>query len=111
MNIFISNLSYIVEENDLKHLFEKFGEVASTKVIIDGQTGRSKCFGFVNMPDKEAMQNAIKNLHRTLYDGKIINVTESRTREDKPAKGGHGYIDRRRNGDGDYVEKQNAKRF
>ena len=108
MNIFISNLSYRVENSDLKELFGQFGEVVSTKVIFDNQTGRSKCFGFVSMTEKEAMQNAINKLNRTLYDGKIINVSESRAREDKPAGGGNqgGYIDRRRRNDSSYVEKQ-----
>ena len=108
MNIYISNLSYRVVESDLKQLFEQCGEVVSTKVIIDGQTGRSKCFGFVTMAEKEAMQNAISKLHRTMYDGKVINVTESRVRDDKPpAKSGHGGgVDRRLSGDGGYGDKQ-----
>ena len=86
MNVYISNLSYRIVESDLKQLFEKYGEVTSAKVIIDHQSGRSKYFGFVEMPDKEAMQNAISKLNRTLYDGKIITVTESRSREERPSK-------------------------
>ena len=96
MNIYISNLSYRIVESDLKQLFEKYGEVASTKVIIDHQSGRSKSFGFVEMPDKEAMQNAISNLNRTLYDGKLINVTESRSREERPSIGASRPADRNR---------------
>ena len=86
MNIYISNLSYRIVDSDLKQLFEKYGKVASTKVIIDHNSGRSKCFGFVDMPDKEAMQNAISKLNRTMYDGNIISVTESRTREERPPR-------------------------
>ena len=105
MNIFISNLSYRVVESDLKELFGHFGEVTSTKVVIDAQTGRSKCFGFVNMTEKEAVQDAITKLHRTMYDGKIINVTEARSQEERPAKGGNGGKDRKRNNDENFGEK------
>ena len=89
MNIFISNLSYRVEDSDLKELFGQFGEVVTTKVVYDNQTGRSKCFGFVNMAEKEHVQTAINKLNRTMYDGKIINVSESRTREEKSGKSGY----------------------
>ena len=84
MNIYISNLSYRIVDSDLKMLFEEYGEVASARVIMDHQTGRSKGFGFVIMPNREAMLKAINKLHRSLYDGKIINVSESRSREEKP---------------------------
>ena len=90
MNIFISNLSYRIVDSDLRLLFEEYGEVVSTKVIIDHQTGRSKGFGFVEMPDAEAMQNAINKLNKSQYDGLTINVTKSRTREDTVPKSGSG---------------------
>ena len=107
MNIYIANLSYRVEESDLKELFGQFGAIVSTKVMIDNQTGRSKCFGFVNMADRESMQNAINKLNRTMYDGKIISVSESRTREDKPARSFYsGNADRRRNSKSSYGDKQ-----
>ena len=86
MNIFVSNLSYRIVDSDLKILFQEYGDVASTKVVVDHQTGRSKCFGFIDMPDREAMQTAINKLNRSLYDGKVINVSESRTREEKPTR-------------------------
>ena len=106
MNIYISNLSFKVEDSDLKHLFEEYGEVSSAKVITDRYTGRSRGFGFVEMPDNEAGQKAIDELNQAEYDGKVITVNEARPREDKPSRGGRsggggGYGDRRRGGYGD----------
>ena len=108
MNIYISNLSFKVEDSDLKQLFEEYGEVSSAKVISDRYTGRSRGFGFVEMPDNEAAQKAISELHQAEYDGKVINVNEARPREERPARenrgghGGHGGGDRRRGGGGGY---------
>lgn len=90
MNIFVSNLSFKVVDEDLRNLFEEYGEVQSAKVIIDRETGRSKGFGFVEMPDDEAAKKAIEELHQAEYDGKIINVNEAKPRENKPRTGG-GY--------------------
>jgi RNA recognition motif-containing protein len=83
MNIFISNLNFRVGDNDLQELFATHGEVISAKVIKDKFTGRSKGFGFVEMPDAEAI-NAIKELDQTEHDGKVINVNEARPREERP---------------------------
>ena len=99
MNIYISNLSYRVEDSDLALLFEEYGEVTSAKVIIDRYSGRSKGFGFVEMPDAEASQKAISELNQIKYDGRVISVTEARAREERPARSSHGGGDRRR-GDG-----------
>jgi len=82
MNIYISNLSYRVTDSDLKQLFEEFGKVASTKIILDHQTGRSKGFGFVDMADKDTCQIAIAKLNHTEFDGRIISVFEARPREE-----------------------------
>jgi RNA recognition motif-containing protein len=112
MNIYISNLSFKVEDNDLEQLFKEYGEVSSAKVITDRYTGRSRGFGFVEMPDNEAAQKAINELHQAEYDGKVINVNEARPKEDRPqrsggggyggggGRGGHGGGDRRRGGGG-----------
>ena len=86
MNIYISNLSYRVTDSDLKDLFEQFGEVSSTKIIIDHQTGRTKGFGFVDMPDKEASQTAIAKLNHSELDGNMISVFEARPREENKPK-------------------------
>jgi len=106
MNIYISNLSFRVEDSDLKQLFEEYGEVSSAKVITDRNSGRSRGFGFVEMPDNEAAQKAITELNQADYDGKTINVNEARPREDKPARSSHGGGDRRRGGYGDRQNKR-----
>lgn len=89
MNIYISNLSYRLKDEDLKAVFEEYGEVTSAKIIMDHLTGRSKGFGFVEMPDNDAATKAIKELHEATYDGKVISVNEARPREDRP-KGSFG---------------------
>jgi len=97
MNIYISNLSYRLKDEDLKSVFEEYGEVTSAKIIMDHLTGRSKGFGFVEMPDNDAAAKAIKELHEAEYDGKVINVNEAKPREDRP-KSNFGGGDRRPGG-------------
>jgi RNA recognition motif-containing protein len=113
MNIYISNLSFKVEDSDLQQLFEEYGEVSSAKVIMDRYTGRSRGFGFVEMPDNEAGQKAITELNQAEYDGKVIVVNEARPREERSNnKGGRsGGGDRRHGGGGGYGDKQNNKRW
>ena len=114
MNIYISNLSFKVEDSDLRQLFEEYGEVSSAKVITDRYTGRSRGFGIVEMPDNEASQKAINELNQAEYDGKVITVNEARPREERPARsshgGGGGGGDRRRGGGG-YGDRQQNKRW
>jgi RNA recognition motif-containing protein len=88
MNIYISNLSFKVEDGDLRQLFEEYGEVASAKVITDKFTGKSRGFGFVEMPDNDASLKAIEELNQAEYDGKVITVNEARPREDRPRTSG-----------------------
>ena len=83
MNIYVSNLSFKLGDSDLQEIFSAYGEVTSAKVIMDKFTGRSKGFGFVEMPDAEA-ENAINELNQTEHDGKVINVAEARPREERP---------------------------
>jgi RNA recognition motif-containing protein len=84
MNIYISNLSYGIEDSDLNGIFAEYGEVSSAKVIRDNYTGKSKGFGFVEMPDNAAAQKAIEELNDAEYDGKQITVQEARPREERP---------------------------
>jgi RNA recognition motif-containing protein len=86
MNIYISNLSFKVEDSDLRQLFEEYGEVSSAKVITDRFSGRSRGFGFVEMPDNDASLKAIEELNQAEYDGKVITVNEARPKEDRPKK-------------------------
>ena len=86
MNIYVSNLSFKVDDEDLRQVFEEYGEVASAKVIRDRVTGRSRGFGFVEMPDQDASQKAIEELNQAEYDGKVITVNEARPKEDRPPR-------------------------
>ncbi|MCG2792679.1 RNA recognition motif domain-containing protein [Chryseobacterium sp. SC28] len=85
MNIFVSNINYATKDYQLQELFEEFGEVTSAKIITDRDTGRSKGFGFVEMGDEEGKQ-ALEALNQKEFNGKILNVTEARPREDKPRR-------------------------
>ena len=78
MNIFIGNQSYNVTEGDLRQSFEAFRQVASATVIKDEQSGRSKGFGFVEMPVQAEAQSAIEALNGTALKGRTITVNEAR---------------------------------
>ncbi|MDD3034067.1 MAG: RNA-binding protein [Bacteroidales bacterium] len=102
MNIFISNLSYGVKDADLNQLFSEYGEISSAKVIMDRETGRSRGFGFVEMPDEAAGEKAINELNGCEYDGKVINVNVAKPKENRDnSRGGYnrgGGNDRRGGG-------------
>jgi RNA recognition motif-containing protein len=86
MNIYISNLSFDVNDSDLRELFEEYGQVSSAKVITDKFSGKSRGFGFVEMPSDEEGQKAIEELNQAEYDGKVINVSVAKPREDRPER-------------------------
>lgn len=88
MNIFVAKLNFRTTDDQLRQLFEEYGEVDSAKVILDRDTGRSKGFGFVEMSDDDAAYNAINELNETEFDGRTIVVKKARPREDR---GGGGY--------------------
>jgi RNA recognition motif-containing protein len=91
MNIYVGNLSYEVTEEDLKEAFEVFGEVETVKVIKDNYTGRSKGFGFVEMPSKAEGQSAIEGLNGKELKGRTLNVNEARPRtEGRGSRRGYG---------------------
>lgn len=99
MNIFIGNLSYNVTEGDLRQTFVAFGQVASATVIKDEQSGRSKGFGFVEMPEQAEAQSAIAALNGQAFKGRTITVNEARAQADNRRgrdRGGEG--DRRGGG-------------
>ena len=77
MNLYISNLSYNISDEDLRLLFADYGEITSAKVIMDRETGRSRGFGFVELSDDELAKKAIEELNQASYDGKVINITEA----------------------------------
>lgn len=78
MNIYIGNLNYRVREEDLKQVMEEYGVVDSVKIIKDRETGRSKGFAFVEMPDNAAAQKAIDELNEAEYEGRQMVVKEAR---------------------------------
>ena len=99
MNIFVSNLSFNVQDEDLREFFTSYGEVTSAKIINDRETGRSRGFGFVEMSDDEASKKSIAELDGASVDGRTIKVSEAKPKENRPAKnfgGGGGYNNRNR---------------
>lgn len=103
MNLFVAKLSSSTTGDDLHELFSTYGEVTSAKVIFDRETGNSKGFGFVEMPNDEEGSAAIAALNETELDGKEIVVKEANERTERPRRdsnrgGGGGY----RGGGGGY---------
>src|SRR3954466_5495644 len=90
MNIYVSNLSFNVQDEDLKEFFADYGEVTSAKVITDKFTGKSRGFGFVEMSDDEAAKKAIAELDQATVEGRAIRVMEAKPKEEKPARTGGG---------------------
>ncbi|MBT3468247.1 MAG: RNA-binding protein [Opitutae bacterium] len=86
MNIYIGNLSYNITDQDLQKLFEEYGKVDRSNVISDRETGRSKGFGFIEMPDQSEGQKAIEELDGQEVDGRNIRVNEARPKEDRPRR-------------------------
>jgi RNA recognition motif-containing protein len=91
MNIYVSNLSFNVQDEDLRDFFTPFGEVTSAKIIMDKMTNQSRGFGFVEMSDDSAAQNAITGLNEGVVEGRTVKVMEARPREDRPARSNTGY--------------------
>ena len=93
MNIYVSNLSFSVQDEDLRDYFSEYGEVSSAKVIIDKLTNRSKGFAFVEMSDDAAAAKAIAELNGAMVDGRALRVSEAKPREERTGggSGGGGY--------------------
>ncbi len=90
MNIFAAKLSFDTQSEDLREAFEEFGEVSSASVITDKFTGKSKGFGFVEMPNDEEASKAISQLNDSTLDGRTIVVKKAEPREDRGGSGGGG---------------------
>ena len=90
MKIYIGGLPYQTDEEQLTQMFSTYGEVASSKIITDRDTGRSKGFGFVEMNDSAAAKRAIEELHEAELGGRTITVNEARPMEQRSGGGG-GY--------------------
>ncbi len=102
MNIFVGSLPFSLEEADLKELFEAYGEVSTVKLISDRETGRSKGFGFVEMPDDEAAQKAITGLNGADVKGRSIAVSQAEEKKRDDRRGGGGGYGGNRGGGGGY---------
>jgi len=89
--LYVGNLNYQATNASLESLFAEHGSVRSAQVVMDRDTGSSKGFGFVEMADDQAAQNAIQALHDREVDGRRLVVNEARPREERPGgRGGFG---------------------
>ena len=86
MNIYVGNLSFNVTEEDLNGVFAEFGEVVSANIITDRYTGKSKGFGFIEMPNQSEAETAIKELNESPLKDRNIIVNQARPRADKPQR-------------------------
>jgi cold-inducible RNA-binding protein len=88
MNIYVGNLPYTITEEELRSAFERYGNVSSAKIVIDRETGRSKGFGFVEMPDEEEAEAAVKAMDGAPLNGRPARVNPAKPRT--PGGGGGG---------------------
>ena len=100
MNMYVSNLSFNTSDAELQDLFAKFGTVSSAKVITDRETGRSRGFGFVEMPSDEESKDAMLGLNNKEVEGRAMSVSEAKQREERSSNGGGGYSNNRGGGGG-----------
>ena len=89
--LYVGNLSHDLDNNELKTVFQPYGEVVSAQIIMDRDTGRSKGFGFVEMGNVEQAQAAIDALNGTEAAGRSITVNEARPQADRGDRGGRGF--------------------
>ncbi|MBL7744597.1 MAG: RNA-binding protein [Chitinophagaceae bacterium] len=97
MKIFVAGLPYDLDDAELEEIFEKFGTITSAKVVMDRETGKSKGFGFVEMPNEAEAKDAIESLNDISLGKKPLIVKAA---EDKPGGGGGGYGGGSRGGGG-----------
>ncbi len=89
-NIFVGNLSFNTAEDELRQLFEPFGQVDRVSIMTDRDTGRSRGFGFVEMASNEDGEKAIASLNGSQVGGRTINVNEARPKTERSGGGGGG---------------------
>ncbi|MBN1248307.1 MAG: RNA-binding protein [Anaerolineae bacterium] len=106
MRIYVGNLSYRATEEELTELFAAYGEVAEVRVITDRETGRSRGFAFVEMPNEAEGKAAIEGLNEKDHQGRTLRINEAQPRKDdgrgggRPRRGGGGGRGRGRDNDG-----------
>jgi len=91
MNIYVSNLGFNIQDEDLRGFFTPYGEVTSAKIIMDKMTNQSRGFGFVEMSDDAASKKAIAELNEATVEGRTIKVMEAKPKEDRPARNSGGF--------------------
>lgn len=84
MNLYVSNLSYNLTDNELRETFERYGAVSHARIILDRETGRSRGFAFVEMPNDDEARAAINGLNNADLGGRPLKVVEARPREERP---------------------------
>ena len=90
MNIYVGNLPYTITEDELRSAFERHGLVTSAKIVMDRETGRSKGFGFVEMPEQDEAEAAVKALDGAPLNGRPARVNPAKPRAPGPGGGGPG---------------------
>lgn len=88
MNIYVGNIAYNMSDDELRAVFENFGHVDSARIITDRDTGRSKGFGFVEMPDDDQAAEALEALNGSEIMGRALTVNEARPKKPRNDYGG-----------------------
>jgi len=103
-NLFVGNLPFTATEDELRDLFSAFGEVQQVRIMTDRDTGRSRGFAFVEMPDDEAAGKAIEGLNGKDFNGRPLTINEARPKPERRggfgSGGGGGFGGKRRGGGG-----------
>lgn len=86
MNIYVGNISWDTTETSLQRAFEQYGQVASARIVMDRDTGRSRGFAFVEMPNDDEGRAAVEAMNGAELDGRSVRVNEARPREERPAR-------------------------
>ena len=90
MNIYVGNVSFKMNDDDLREAFEAHGEVSSASIVMDRDTGRSRGFGFVTFEQDDEAMEAMERMNGTALDGRNITVNEARERSPRRGGGGGG---------------------
>ena len=90
MNIYVGNLTFDVSEDDLREAFKQFGEIAEIRLIMDKYSGKSKGFGFIEMPSKAEAEKAIEEMNGKDFKGRALNVNEAKPKVDRGGRGSGG---------------------
>jgi RNA recognition motif-containing protein len=95
MNIYVSNLSFHTNEEDLKTMFLKFGSVTSVKIIMDRETNRSRGFGFIEMPSEDEGNAAMVGMNNKEIEGRLLSVSVAKEREQRSGRNSSSRSERR----------------